>query len=239
MIDLHTHSTVSDGHFTPKEIAKMAKDNGLHAIALTDHVVVDGFNELKKELAGSNVIPIAGVEWGTISSLYVEILAIDIKDVDAYMKKCYHRRPLMEMIGFIRETDAVPVLAHPVLIGLHPRELFNYIKNLKSYGLMGIEVFHPAHDDKTRKIMLDIAEKLNLLVSGGSDYHGVGKLGFGRTNDNGHGNIYIPNMILENIWERKVTSQSYYKDLKKLIPHPNLKTIKQMILNEKMLINTR
>ena len=42
LIDLHVHSTYSDGTLTPYELAKLAKDTGLTAFALTDHDTVDG-----------------------------------------------------------------------------------------------------------------------------------------------------------------------------------------------------
>lgn len=37
MIDLHTHSTASDGSLVPKEVVELAKEMGLQAVALTDH----------------------------------------------------------------------------------------------------------------------------------------------------------------------------------------------------------
>ena len=45
MIDLHTHSTKSDGTLTPKELVRLAKELGLEAIALTDHDTVSGLEE--------------------------------------------------------------------------------------------------------------------------------------------------------------------------------------------------
>ena len=44
-IDLHTHTTASDGTFTPDEVVKEAADLGLCAIAITDHDTVDGIRE--------------------------------------------------------------------------------------------------------------------------------------------------------------------------------------------------
>ena len=44
-IDLHTHSTCSDGTLTPSEVVKLAGEKGLSAIALTDHDTIDGLNE--------------------------------------------------------------------------------------------------------------------------------------------------------------------------------------------------
>lgn len=65
--DLHTHSTASDGLFSPKEIVVYAKEKGLSAVAITDHDAIGGYHEAAetgKEL-GIEVVP--GVE---ISTLY-------------------------------------------------------------------------------------------------------------------------------------------------------------------------
>src|SRR2546426_12488122 len=44
MIDLHTHSTASDGTLTPEELVDLAAEKGLRAIALTDHDTVGGIS---------------------------------------------------------------------------------------------------------------------------------------------------------------------------------------------------
>ena len=64
-IDLHVHSTESDGTFTPEELAVEAKNQGLSAFALTDHDTVDGVKRARKaaEKAGIELIP--GVELST------------------------------------------------------------------------------------------------------------------------------------------------------------------------------
>ena len=42
LVDLHTHSTASDGQYTPTELVELAKQHGLEAISITDHDTVDG-----------------------------------------------------------------------------------------------------------------------------------------------------------------------------------------------------
>src|SRR5690606_28765313 len=61
-IDLHTHSTVSDGTMTPSELVRHAKKSGLSAIALTDHDTIDGVDEAMKEGKSAGIEVIAGVE---------------------------------------------------------------------------------------------------------------------------------------------------------------------------------
>ena len=45
IVDLHTHSTASDGQYTPSELIRLAKDRGLEVLALTDHDTVGGLEE--------------------------------------------------------------------------------------------------------------------------------------------------------------------------------------------------
>ena len=56
--DLHTHSTASDGQYTPTQLVRLAKERGLDALALTDHDTVDGLEEavLAGERMGIRVI---------------------------------------------------------------------------------------------------------------------------------------------------------------------------------------
>ena len=45
MVDLHTHSTASDGQYTPEELIRLAKEKGIDTLALTDHDTIDGLPE--------------------------------------------------------------------------------------------------------------------------------------------------------------------------------------------------
>ncbi len=62
LIDLHVHSTASDGSYAPEELVRLARERGLQAIALTDHDTIDGCAEAVAagEQSGVEVIP--GVE---------------------------------------------------------------------------------------------------------------------------------------------------------------------------------
>ena len=65
MIDLHTHSTFSDGTLTPTELIREAERTGVTAIALTDHNTVEGLPEFLAAGLGSCVKTIPGVEFST------------------------------------------------------------------------------------------------------------------------------------------------------------------------------
>ncbi|MFO7814448.1 MAG: PHP domain-containing protein [Halanaerobiales bacterium] len=88
----------------------------------------------------------------------------------AYVKK-YKISPI-QAINLIQNSGGIPVLAHPIFIN-HGEPLREVdIKELKFNGLIGIEVYHSKHNKDDEKYYKGIAEKLDLLITGGSDFHG-------------------------------------------------------------------
>jgi len=75
-----------------------------------------------------------------------------------------------EAIQIINDAGGVAVLAHPYI--LRNDEL---IAEFAGMGLKGIEVYYPEHSQSMVNFYLDLAKKLNLLVTGGSDFHGSAK----------------------------------------------------------------
>jgi predicted metal-dependent phosphoesterase TrpH len=87
----------------------------------------------------------------------------------AYVQR--HLLTLREAIDLIREAGGVAVVAHP---GLTRRdELIEYLVRL---GVRGLEVYHPKHDYVDVSRYLKMCAKYDLFATGGSDFHGVGKL---------------------------------------------------------------
>lgn len=62
LIDLHVHSNASDGSFTPTQVAGLAMDAGLCAIALTDHDTVDGIAEIMEYTKNKSLEVVPGIE---------------------------------------------------------------------------------------------------------------------------------------------------------------------------------
>jgi predicted metal-dependent phosphoesterase TrpH len=92
----------------------------------------------------------------------------------AYVEK--FRFPPEEAINMIREAKGIPVLAHPFTLGLgSATALQTLLQNLKSLGLAGIEVFYSDHSREQEALYLKQARELDLLVTGGSDFHGQNK----------------------------------------------------------------
>jgi hypothetical protein len=61
-VDLHLHSTASDGEFSPSELVEMALERGLEVISITDHDTTDGIEEALEAAKGTNLEVIPGVE---------------------------------------------------------------------------------------------------------------------------------------------------------------------------------
>jgi len=75
-----------------------------------------------------------------------------------------------EAIEMIKKSGGVPVLAHP-MVGARDE----FIPKLIKFGLRGIEVYHSDHNKSYEKKYLEIAKAENLVVTGGSDCHGLSK----------------------------------------------------------------
>lgn len=82
-------------------------------------------------------------------------------------------------IGAILNADGIPVLAHGILAdgskNLTEAEIEQRVTRFKKAGLMGLECYYSGYSPEQKRIMLDLAEKQNLLITAGSDYHGTNK----------------------------------------------------------------
>lgn len=88
----------------------------------------------------------------------------------AYVAK--EKYPVSRAISCIREAGGVAVLAHPWCTRNSITALPGLINRLLDIGLEGIEAYYPSHPQPVQQKLLDLAEKLQILVTGGSDYHG-------------------------------------------------------------------
>lgn len=87
---------------------------------------------------------------------------------------CYVQRRLLDSrqaIELIRDARGVPVVAHPGLITTD--NLPALVRKLREEGLQGIEAFYPAHSDEQVEAYCLLASELDLLVTCGSDCHGI------------------------------------------------------------------
>ena len=254
MIDLHVHSTASDGSLSPRQILDLAQKKGLKAIALTDHDTIAGVKDLFNQICPPQVDLISGVEiscapsgpFKSLGSVHMlgygfsvydrqlkqvleravterekrnpriieklQSLGIDIsmaevqarfgadqtgrphiaelmkekgivdsfrqafdlylgKNKPAYVDK--YKVSCEDAIRIIRDAGGLAVLAHPGLLDFEGTPgLEAFVDLLAQAGLEGMEVFYTDHDpDQTRRY-LDLAKSKDLLITGGSDFHG-------------------------------------------------------------------
>ena len=274
-IDLHTHSSASDGSCSPSEILAFGSQLGLGALGLTDHDTVSGipeFLELSEKYPGISVVP--GVEVSVYyknSSIHILGLFIDhndealgtmlqeirknrdnrnvhiisklngmgyeitLEEVEAVaggesvgrphfakiliekgyfeesqdvFDRCLKRgapaycgRVLptpAEAINAIHGAGGLAFWAHP----LHREEgersyVRSVLADFMTLGLDGIEAYYTTFSEKQHKLIMETAAEYNLLISGGTDFHGDNqpKIRLG----SGYGDLKVPFTVLENI----------------------------------------
>ena len=117
---------------------------------------------------------------------------------------CYVERKKItpnQAVKLILEFGGIPVIAHPLLYKFGAETLEALVTSLKEDGLMGMEVIYSTYNSREQRKLKNLAKKYDLVVTGGSDYHGTNKkdikLGVGM------GNLFIPRECLDNIKQLK------------------------------------
>lgn len=186
-VDLHIHTTCSDGEGDYNQIVKSAKEKGYELIAITDHNTVEAHKHIQNEIL------ITGVEFDCwVGYVFIHLLAygIDINHPSIYpflaknkaetegvLIRLLPKRNIKKLIKAIHEAGGIAVLAHPACCWALSLE--RLVKKLIKYGLDGIETFYPYPRFRkfakfhSAKDVLKIAEKYpNLIKTGGTDFHG-------------------------------------------------------------------
>ena len=253
MIDLHTHTTCSDGTDRPRDLVNKAIVQGLEVLGIADHDTTSGWEEATQALRGSLKLALGaeisclttdGVSVHMLGMLFdpnheemqqvleetrdgrlprmrkmiekmrAEGMDISIEDVEKAMpvgatmgrphladalvaKKIVksrdeafidllhndsrfyvsHAAPTpVEAIALIRRAGGVAVIAHP--FASHRGQILkpDDFADLVAAGLNGIEVDHRDQNPDERAMLRVIAQELDLVVTGSSDYHGTGKM---------------------------------------------------------------
>jgi predicted metal-dependent phosphoesterase TrpH len=101
--------------------------------------------------------------------------------------------PPDKLIELIHKVGGIAVFAHPGHSGLD-----DSIPELVAMGLDGLEAYHSDHSEEVRRHYVELAEKYNLIVTGGSDCHG-------RTSTHGLriGKNEVPDSVIESMEERR------------------------------------
>jgi len=253
MIDLHTHTTCSDGTDRPRDLVNKAIVQGLEVLGISDHDTTSGWEEATQALRGSLKLALGaeisclttdGVSVHMLGMLFdpnhkemqtvleetrdgrlprmrkmiekmrAEGMDISIEDVEKAMpvgatmgrphladalvaKKIVksrdeafidllhndsrfyvsHAAPTpVEAIALIRRAGGVAVIAHPFASHRGQNLKPDDFADLLAAGLNGIEVDHRDQNPDERAMLRAIAQELDLVVTGSSDYHGTGKM---------------------------------------------------------------
>jgi predicted metal-dependent phosphoesterase TrpH len=187
-VDLHIHSDFSDGSLSPESLLQEAIQKGYRLISIADHNTVDAYKKTNI-LESEKVIPAVEFDcWHNGVLVHILGYGIDIYDENlskflakneqetrADLVRLFNNRRPKELIKAIHEAGGAAVLAHPACCWT--LNLDSFVKSLVKLGLDGLEVYYPYrrhrgiikfHKAESVKI---IAEKYNLLMTGGSDSH--------------------------------------------------------------------
>ena len=131
-----------------------------------------------EEISGGGQVGRPHIARALMEAGYVSSIQEAFDKYLAYQRPGYvskFRFPPNEALAMIREAKGIPVLAHPFTLNLAAVSLKNLIIELKAQGLAGLEVFYSEHTPEQEALYLKLARELDLLVTGGSDYHGQNK----------------------------------------------------------------
>ncbi len=187
-INLHIHSNISDGICGFDDIILQAKKLNMKYISITDHNSIQGYKNSKFK---NDPILIKGVEFDCfykMSLLHILGYGIDVenKDLNALCAKSekeqkndiirlFKSRHPKDVINAIHSSGGIAVLAHPCCCNV--LSLDNFVYNLKNLGLDGIETIYPYDRFRgilkfsSKKLPIKLAQKYNLIETGGSDEH--------------------------------------------------------------------
>ncbi len=188
-VNLHIHSTFSDGGVNAVELVAQAKAKSLKHISITDHNTLNAY--LQTDILNEEMI-IPGIEfdcWFGTVFLHMLGYGIDVNNkklqslcaktkrgTEADWVRIFSFKHPKRVIDAIHEAGGIAVLAHPACCFTF--SLKKLVKNLMNLGLDGIEVYYPYERHRkivkfhTVKNVEKIADKLNLIKTGGTDEHG-------------------------------------------------------------------
>ncbi|HNW26622.1 MAG TPA: PHP domain-containing protein [Candidatus Gastranaerophilaceae bacterium] len=188
-VNLHIHSTFSDGGVNAVELVEKAKAKGLKYISITDHNTLNAY--LQTAILNEEII-IPGIEfdcWFGTVFLHMLGYGVDVNNkklqslcaktkrgTEADWVRIFSFKHPKRVIDAIHEAGGIAVLAHPACCFTFSLE--KLVKNLMKFGLDGIEVYYPYERHRkivkfhTVKTVEKIADKLGLIKTGGTDEHG-------------------------------------------------------------------
>lgn len=106
-----------------------------------------------------------------------------------------------QAIQLIKGAGGVPVLAHPFVLRLGIGALRELLRTWQIAGLQGVEAWYPEHTERETRHILKLAAELDLVPTGGSDFHGANTpdIRLGR----GFGSLQVPDESLASLRSRR------------------------------------
>ena len=117
----------------------------------------------------------------------------------AYVDK--QRIECFTAIEIIMEAGGIAVVAHPGLLDYkNDSQLDELIGNLKNAGIQGMEVYYTGHTPEQTRLYAELAKRHDLLMTGGSDFHGAiqPEIEMG----SGKGDLFVPYELYEKLIQR-------------------------------------
>jgi 3',5'-nucleoside bisphosphate phosphatase len=118
------------------------------------------------------------------------------EEAPSYVQRESHT--LEEVIGIVRSGGGIPVIAHPIRLGLAPEQERQVLASAKQAGLLGLEVYHSEHSASARAHYAQLAKDLELTPTGGSDFHGDAKPTV-RLGEGVAGNVRVPRAVIDDL----------------------------------------
>ena len=135
------------------------------------NISFDDLNFNSKATIGRSHIANAMVKKGYFDNYKTAFTSFLVKGKPGYVKG--FKMNYKDCIKIINEAGGIAVLAHPGQI-YRKREVESILRELKCFGLKGLEVYHPSHSGNDTNKFYSMAQKYKLSISGGSDFHGKG-----------------------------------------------------------------
>ncbi len=166
-----------------KIVAKLAELGAPISFARVQEIAGDG-------AIGRPHVAQALVEAGHVASVREAFDKHLANDRPAYVE--HYSLPPTEAVKLILSAGGVPVLAHP-------RQVVQFLPDLIQAGLLGLECYYAEYDERQQRELVDLAKQYGLIATGGSDFHGLHKMG----HMNMLGQVYVPPEVVDKLKRAK------------------------------------
>lgn len=268
-VDLHAHTTASDGEHSPEELVEIARTRQVAFLGIADHDTIAGIERAvatARHAGDIEIIP--GVEFSTdwekreihvlaylVDYLDPQTIALADKFREGRLGRAQKILAKLDALGVPVEFDAVAAIAGDAAIGrphvaramleaghvttiqeafdkylasdkpayveyesssphqavemiravgavpvlAHPYDVMRIVPELVQVGLLGLECYYAQYSDTMRRELLDLAKQYGLVQTGGSDFHGLHRMG----HLSALGEVNVPIEVIDKLKQAK------------------------------------